>query len=99
MRNRIAVLGTLGSGGGALNAAIRRGGALVGRAQVRLQPLGGGASWMTRLMNAPLAGGIRYVGPAEVLWSFSGIADQQLSGPIGVAADFGGRLDTPSIRS
>jgi translocation and assembly module TamB len=93
----IALLATLRPECGALNAAIRRGGALVGRAQVRLQPLGGGGSWMTRLMNAPLTGGIRYVGPAEVLWSFAGMASQQLSGPIGIAADFGGRLDNPSF--
>jgi translocation and assembly module TamB len=93
----LALLGTLRPEGAALNAAIRRGGALVGRAQVRLQPLGGGGSWTTRLMNAPLSGGIRYVGPAEVLWSFSGMANEQLSGAIGIAADFGGRLDNPTF--
>jgi translocation and assembly module TamB len=93
----LALLGTLGGEGGALNAVIRREGAMIGRAQVRLQPPGGGAGWMARLMNAPLAGGIRYNGPADVLWSFSGIADQHLSGPIGVAADFSGRADNPQL--
>ncbi|MEA3035692.1 MAG: translocation and assembly module TamB [Sphingomonadales bacterium] len=93
----LALLGQLGPQGGSLNAVIRRAGNLVGRAQVRLQPVAAGGSWISRLMAAPLAGGIRYNGPADVLWSFSGIADQQLSGPIGVAADFSGRVNDPQL--
>ena len=94
----LALLGTLSPEGGALNAAIRRGGALIGRAQARLQPIAAtGGSWMSRLEASPLSGGIRYVGPAEVLWSLSGMASEQLSGPIGIAADFGGRVDNPTI--
>jgi translocation and assembly module TamB len=93
----MALAGTLRPEGGGLNAVIRRGGALIGRAQVRLQPVGGSGSWMSRMMEAPLAGGIRYNGPADVLWSFSGIADQHLSGPIGVAADFSGRVSSPQL--
>lgn len=94
----LALAGALRPEGGNLAAVIRRGGATVGRAQFRLQPVGPGAgSWSTRLLAAPLAGGIRYNGPAEVLWSFTGIADQQLSGPIGVAADFTGRVQQPSL--
>jgi len=92
----IAALGTLRPEGGTLGALIRRGGAVIGRAQIRLQPVGGGA-WTTALANAPLGGGIRYNGPADVLWSLAGIADQQLSGPIGVAADFSGRLSSPQL--
>ncbi|TMJ11879.1 MAG: translocation/assembly module TamB, partial [Alphaproteobacteria bacterium] len=93
----MAVLGTLRPEGGALAAVIRRGGAVIGRAQVRLQPVGGGGSWSQRLFAAPLAGGIRYNGPAEVLWSLGGMADAHLSGPIGVAADFSGRVDNPQL--
>jgi translocation and assembly module TamB len=48
-------------------------------------------------MAAPLGGGIRYSGPADVLFSFAGQADQQLSGPIAVAADFSGRLNDPRL--
>jgi translocation and assembly module TamB len=93
----LALAGQLTPQGGALNAAIRRGGNVVGRAQVRLQPVAAGPSWISRLLAAPLSGGIRYNGPADVLWSFSGIADQQLSGPIGVAADFSGRVQDPQL--
>jgi len=93
----MALVGTLRPEGGGLNAVIRRGGAVIGRAQARLQPVGGGPGWMQRLMAAPLSGGIRYNGPAEVLWSLSGMASQHLSGPIGVAADFTGRVDNPQL--
>ena len=48
-------------------------------------------------MAAPLSGGIRYNGPSGVLFSFAGLAKQQLSGPIALAADFGGRLDAPNL--
>jgi translocation and assembly module TamB len=84
--------------GGEARALIRRGTTTVGRMVATLQPLGAGAgSWMTRLMAAPLGGGIRYNGPAGVLFSLGGFADQQLSGPIGVAADFSGRVSAPRL--
>ena len=93
----LAVLGTLRPEGGDLRAVIRRGGQAIGRLQARLQPVGAGTSWTSRLLAAPLSGGIRYNGPASVLWSLAGLADQQLSGPIGLAADFGGRVQSPQL--
>ncbi|MGZ8297433.1 MAG: translocation/assembly module TamB domain-containing protein [Allosphingosinicella sp.] len=94
----LALAGQLRPEGGNLAAVIRRDSAVIGRAQLRLQPVGPGAGgWTTRLLAAPLAGGIRYNGPAEVLWSLSGVADMQLSGPIGVAADFSGRVQSPRL--
>jgi translocation and assembly module TamB len=66
--------------------------------QARLQPLGPAAgSWMTRLMAAPLAGGIRYNGPADVPMSFANLPGHQLTGPIGIAADFSGRVQAPQF--
>ncbi|HYI41938.1 MAG TPA: translocation/assembly module TamB domain-containing protein [Allosphingosinicella sp.] len=94
----LALAGQLRPEGGNLAAVIRRDANVIGRAQLRLQPVGPGAGgWTTRLLAAPLAGGIRYNGPAEVLWSLSGVADMQLSGPIGVAADFSGRVQSPQL--
>jgi translocation and assembly module TamB len=94
----LTLAGLLRPEGGTLNAVIRRGGPIIGRAQVRLQPLSPAAgSWTTRLLASPLGGGIRYNGPAEVLWSLTGMASQQLSGPIGVAADFSGRVQSPQL--
>jgi translocation and assembly module TamB len=94
----IALAGSLVPEGGRLGAAIRRNGSLIGRLQVRLQPLGPGAgSWQTRLFAAPLAGGIRYNGPADVLMSLSGIAGHHLSGPIALGADFTGQVQAPQF--
>jgi translocation and assembly module TamB len=94
----IATAATMGPEGGALAAVIRRAGNVIGRAQVRLQPLSPAAGgWTARLLGSPLSGGVRYNGPAQVLWSMAGIANQQLSGPIGVAADFSGRVAAPSF--
>jgi len=94
----LTLAGQLRPEGGNLAAVIRRADAVIGRAQLRLQPVGPGAGgWTTRLLAAPLAGGIRYNGPAEVLWSLGGLADMQLSGPIGVAADFSGRVQSPQL--
>jgi translocation and assembly module TamB len=94
----VALAGSLLPEGGQLAAAIRRNGALIGRVQVRLNPLGPAAgSWTTRLFAAPLAGGIRYNGPADVLMSVAGLAGHQLFGPIAVGVDFSGRVQAPQF--
>ncbi|WP_066778916.1 translocation/assembly module TamB domain-containing protein [Sphingomonas sp. CCH5-D11] len=93
----VAVAGRLVQNGGEMRALIKRGGTTVGRAQAFLRPAGTGGSWASRLMAAPLSGGIRYNGPSGVLFSLAGLAEQQLSGPIVVAADFGGRVSAPQL--
>lgn len=93
----IAILATLNDGGGDARALIKRGNAIVGRMQARLAPLGEGATLSQRLFAAPLSGGIRYNGPAELLWTLSGIAHQDVTGSIAIGADFGGRLDQPTV--
>ncbi len=90
------IAGRLTPEGGEGGAIIRRGGAIIGRAQARLQPLGPAAgSWQTRLLAAPLSGGVRYNGPADVPMSFANLPGHQLTGPVGIAADFGGRVQAP----
>lgn len=93
----MAVEGKLSRAGGDLRGLIRRGGSTVGRFIMTLAPPGSGASWSQQLAAAPLGGGIRYAGPADILFSFAGLADQQLTGPIAVAADFSGRLAAPRL--
>lgn len=94
----LTFVGKLLPNGGDARALVRRGNATIGRMVATLSPLGPEAgSWQERLLAAPLSGGIRYNGPATVLFSLSGLADQQLSGPIGVAADFSGRVRTPQL--
>ena len=91
------VEGKLSAAGGDLRGLIRRGSSTLGRFVATLAPPGPGAGWAQQLQAAPLGGGIRYAGPADVLFSFAGLADQQLTGGIAVAADFSGRLTDPRI--
>src|SRR5205823_5365015 len=80
-----------------LRAVAASDGATVGRAQARFAPLGGG-SLVSELMNAPLFAQLRYVGPADTLWRLTGSEVIDLSGPLAVGADIGGRLADPQIR-
>jgi translocation and assembly module TamB len=91
------VEGKLSSAGGDLRGLIREGNSTLGRFVATLAPPGAGASWAEQLQNAPLGGGIRYAGPADVLFSFAGLADQQLTGGLAVAADFSGKLADPRL--
>ncbi|WP_165322470.1 translocation/assembly module TamB domain-containing protein [Rhizorhabdus phycosphaerae] len=93
----LALLAKLDASGGDMRGIVRRGDNVVGRFVTRLAPLGAGATLQERLMQAPLSGGIRYSGPADVPWTLTGIAGQEVSGPIAIAADFGGRLDNPTL--
>ncbi len=91
-------VGQLQPTGGAARAVIRRRGSVIGRMNAALTPLPPGSGpWVTRLMEAPLGGGIRYNGPADTLFSLAGQPDQRLSGAIGVAADFSGRVSSPKL--
>ncbi|HEU0043683.1 translocation/assembly module TamB domain-containing protein [Sphingomonas sp.] len=93
----IVFAGRLGGSGADARALIKRGPTVVGRMLATMRPLGGGGSWMTRLMNAPLGGGIRYNGPSAVLFSLAALPNQSLQGPIAMAADFSGRLSAPRL--
>ena len=94
----INFVGELLPNGGEARAIIRRRGTVIGRMTATLSPLSPAAgSWTTRLMQAPLGGGIRYNGPAETLFSLAGQADQRLTGAIGVAADFSCRVADPCL--
>ncbi|CCW18527.1 hypothetical protein EBBID32_28800 [Sphingobium indicum BiD32] len=89
--------GKLSGAGGDLRGLIRRGTSTLGRFVATLAPPGPGTSWSEQLQAAPLGGGIRYAGPADVLFSFAGLADQQLTGGLALAADFSGRLTDPRV--
>ena len=94
----ISFSGKLLADGGEARAVIRRRGSVIGRFIGKLRPLPPGTgSWTTRMMRAPLGGGFRYNGPAETLFSFAGQTGQNLSGSMGVAADFSCRLENPCL--
>lgn len=80
-----------------VRAVMASDGKTIGRAQARLAPLAGG-DLSSRLMNAPLFAQVRYGGPADTLWRLTGVEFFDLSGPIAVGADIGGRLSNPTIR-
>lgn len=88
--------GELGESRADLRAVIRQRGAVIGRLNAALAPLGGG-DWVERIGSGTLSGGVRYNGPADTLWSFVGQGDQSLSGPVAVGADFSGRLRAPQL--
>lgn len=94
----INFVGKLLDDGGEARMVFRRRGTVIGRMVASLRPLGAGAgSWTTRLLEAPLGGGIRYNGPADTLFSFAGLSGQTFSGPLGLAADFSCRVSDPCI--
>ena len=80
----------------ALRAVAASDGAIVGRAQARFAPMGNGPL-VAELMNAPLFAQLRYSGPADTLWRLTGSEVIDMSGPLAVGADIGGRLADPVI--
>ena len=91
-------VGKLLPSGGEARAVMRQRGSVIGRVSATLSPLPPTAgSWVTRLLDAPLGGGIRYNGPASTLFSFAAQPDQRMAGPIAVAADFSGRVERPEL--
>jgi translocation and assembly module TamB len=81
-----------------LRAVMRTRGTVVGRLQAFADPLGPGRSWTERIAQAPVSGGIRYLGPADALFSLAGLADQSLRGPLALAADLRCRVSDPCLQ-
>lgn len=94
----VNLVAELQPGAARLRAVMRTRGTVVGRVQAFAEPLGPGAGpWTERIAEAPLRGGIRYIGPADSLFSLAGLADQRLTGTLGVAADFSCRVEDPCL--
>jgi translocation and assembly module TamB len=92
----VAVAALVSGNQAGVRAVAASDGAIVGRAQARFAPLGNG-SLMTELMNAPLFAQLRYAGPADTLWRLTGSEIIDMSGPLAVGADIGGKLADPQI--
>ena len=93
----VGLAGILGPGKAALRAVASTGGKTVGRAQALLT-LSGSGDLPTQLKNAGLFGQLRYDGPADTLWRMTGLETFDLSGPVAIAADIGGRVSDPQIK-
>ena len=92
----VVFAGRLASAGAQARALVRRGATPVGRMVANLTPAGSG-SWSTRLMAGQLSGGIRYNGPAGMLFSLAALPEQQLSGGIAIGADMSGTIAAPRL--
>ncbi len=88
----------LSPAGAVARAVVASGGRTIGRAQARIAPLPAGGDAVSRLVNAPLFAQLRYNGPADILWRLTGVETIDLSGPVAIGADMGGRLSDPLIR-
>ncbi len=93
----LGVAGVLAPDRLGVRAMMASGGATIGRAQMLVTPLGTG-DLFTRLAQAPMLAQLRYTGLADPLWRLTGVDLFDLSGPVAIAADVGGRLAEPSIR-
>jgi translocation and assembly module TamB len=92
----VGVAAVVSGSNAAMRAVAASDGQVVGRAQARFAPMGGGPL-VAELLNAPLFAQLRYAGPADTLWRLSGTEVIDLSGPLAVGADIGGRLADPVI--
>ncbi len=93
----LAIVAAVGGNQAAVRAVAGNGSQIIGRAQARFAPMGGGPL-VAELLNAPMFAQLRYVGPADTLWRLSGSEVLDLSGPIAMGADIGGRWADPTIR-
>ena len=93
----VGVAAVINDGSAAMRAVAVSEGKTVGRAQARFSPLGNGPL-VAELMNAPLFAQVRYTGSADTLWRLTGSEVFDLSGPIAIGADVGGRATDPQIR-
>ena len=93
----VGIAAAVNNNQGALRAVAASNGQIVGRAQARFAPMGGGAL-MDELMKAPLFAQLRFVGPADTLWRLTGSEVLDMTGPLAVGADIGGSFANPVIR-
>jgi translocation and assembly module TamB len=93
----VAVAAAVNGNQAAIRAVAGNGSQVIGRAQARFAPIGGGPL-VAELLNAPMFAQLRYVGPADTLWRLTGSEVLDLSGPVAMGADIGGRWSNPTIR-
>ncbi|WP_308517307.1 translocation/assembly module TamB domain-containing protein [Sphingomonas flavescens] len=93
----VGIAAVMNGGQAGVRAVAASDGAVVGRAQAKFAPLGNGPL-VAELMNAPLFAQLRYTGPADTLWRLTGSEILDMSGPVAIGAEVGGRLADPVIR-
>jgi translocation and assembly module TamB len=94
----VAIAAVLSGQQGVARAVFAGGGKVIGRAQARFSPIPANGDLVSRLLATPIFAQLRYDGPADSLWRLTGVESIDLSGPVAIGADFGGRLGDPVIR-
>ena len=89
----VGFAGTLAPGRAAMRAVAASAGRTIGRAQALLT-----GDLQRRPGDAQLFAQLRYDGPADTLWRLTGLELFDLSGPVAIGADVGGRVASPTIR-
>ena len=93
----VGIAGILSADRIAARAIAETGGKTVGRAQMLLT-LPAGPDLATRIENAGVFGQLRYDGPADTLWRLTRVELFDLTGPVAIGADVGGRVSDPQIK-
>jgi translocation and assembly module TamB len=93
----VGIAGILQPGKAAARAVAKSGGKTVGRAQAQLT-LSGSGDLPGQFANAGLFAQLRYDGPADTLWRLTGMELFDLTGPVAIGADLGGKVNDPQIR-
>ena len=93
----LAVVGVLDARALQVRAVAREGTLTRMRLQALVNNLPRGGSIIERLRAGTMRGQLRYAGPADALWRLAAIDAFDLTGPVGIAADFSGSVDAPVL--
>ncbi len=93
----VGIAGILSADRIAARAVAATAGKTVGRAQMLLT-LPAGPDLATRVQDAGVFAQLRYNGAADTLWRLTGIELFDLTGPVAIGADVGGRVSNPQIK-
>jgi translocation and assembly module TamB len=93
----LALVGELDARALQVRAVAREGAVPRLRLQALVDHLPRGGTVIERLRGGAIHGQLRYAGPADALWRLAAIDAFDLTGPVGIAADFGGSLDAPVL--
>jgi translocation and assembly module TamB len=94
----VALVGRLSANALDMRAVASENGQGRGRLQARIDNLAETGLLPDRLRNGRLIGQLRYAGPADALWRLMALDNFDLTGPVDLAADMTGTLESPDIR-
>lgn len=94
----LVVKGKLDRDRSEVKANVLRQGVSFGRLQAVVAPTRDlNKAWNERLEAGAITGGLRYNGPANLLFSLAALPEQRMAGGVAVAADFSGLASEPKL--